>query len=158
MPAYWIAERRDFPVVLEVTLDMEPHGKKRAQPVFNRAGRYAGKKKDPKTAAWEAAAVPVFERAWGGAPPLETPCSVVVQSFKARPKHYRKTGPEAGVLWCPVYPDTDNVAKAVFDALTRAGVWVDDALIVREQVETYYCAHGMAPCVRVQVGALVSFD
>jgi Holliday junction resolvase RusA-like endonuclease len=35
-------------------------------------------------------------------------------------------------------PDTDNLQKALKDAMTRLGFWTDDALVVREIIEKRY--------------------
>ena len=36
-------------------------------------------------------------------------------------------------------PDIDNLVKAIFDAMTEAGVWHDDSQVVRLTVEKVYC-------------------
>jgi len=63
---------------------------------------------------------------------LACPLCVNITFYFPRLKgHYRKDGtlkPNAPLL-CTSKPDKDNLEKAVFDVLTAAGMWVDDALI-----------------------------
>lgn len=58
---------------------------------------------------------------------LAGPVSVFIDARWAVPKSYSKIEREAA-LSGQKYPaaDNDNVAKAVLDAMTQAGVWVDD--------------------------------
>ena len=149
MAQHWPAERTDFTTLLSVVLPLAPQGKQRAR-VTRKGHAYTPK----KTREWGKAASLLIKQAWGGAAALDVPVSVVVQAYKQRPKRLGK----GGVEWCPVKPDCDNVLKSVLDACTAAGIWRDDALVVREQTETYYCAHGQAPCVRVLVAALMMVD
>lgn len=39
-------------------------------------------------------------------------------------------------------PDFDNVAKAICDAMTTAGLWKDDAQVCRSVIEKWYVAKG----------------
>ena len=149
MPTYWLAEWRSFVRLLDVRINLEPIGKGR--PRVTRQGRAYTPK---ATRDWEQAAAAVLACAWAGAGPIDTPCEVLIRAYKRRPKHYRKSGAGAGPLWAPKKPDIDNVAKAVLDALTLAGVWTDDALVCRLLVEKLECAHGVEPCVEVVVSAL----
>jgi Holliday junction resolvase RusA-like endonuclease len=41
-----------------------------------------------------------------------------------------------------VKPDTDNLLKAVMDAMTEAGVWTDDALVYSTKSEKWYASEG----------------
>lgn len=59
---------------------------------------------------------------------LDGPLEVDVTFYLARPKSVRRVMPH-------VPPDLDKLIRGLFDALTIAGVWVDDALVVR----TYAC-------------------
>ena len=51
----------------------------------------------------------------------------------------------------PTTPDADNVAKAVADGLTKAGVWADDGVVSVLQVETWYAGVNNVACTVVTV-------
>ena len=51
----------------------------------------------------------------------------------------------------PTKPDTDNLQKALKDAMTKAGFWADDALVASEICEKFT---GEIPGIFVQVEAL----
>ena len=70
----------------------------------------------------------------------EGPVEVNLRFLMPRPKsHFNKKGlkPLAEV-WCAKKPDVDNLAKGVYDALTDAGAWTDDSLVVRGYIEKVY--------------------
>jgi Holliday junction resolvase RusA-like endonuclease len=52
------------------------------------------------------------------------PVQVDVEFYLPRPKTVRR-------LWPSVPPDLDKLERGLFDALTIAGVWADDALVIR---------------------------
>ena len=41
-------------------------------------------------------------------------------------------------IWPSVPPDLDKLERGLFDALTIAGVWADDALVIRSRSEKQY--------------------
>lgn len=67
--------------------------------------------------------------------PLDGPLVADMTFTLARPKNHYGTGRNAGQLkewaaplvWHHVYPDTDKLVRGLGDALTKAGVWADDA-------------------------------
>ena len=67
---------------------------------------------------------------------LDTPLRVDIECFFRRPKgHYgsgknSKTLKPAAPKWNTSKPDRDNIEKAIFDALTNAGFWRDDSIVV----------------------------
>lgn len=70
------------------------------------------------------------------------PLAVEIRCYFRRPKtHVGKRGlkPKAP-RWHTSTPDTDNVAKAVLDALTNLGAWADDAQVVALTVQKLYAA------------------
>lgn len=70
------------------------------------------------------------------------PVSLDVDAVFARPpSHWRKHDLRPGA---PLWPrgDGDNVAKAVADALTDAGVWDDDDQVVSWTVRKRFAARG----------------
>jgi Holliday junction resolvase RusA-like endonuclease len=70
---------------------------------------------------------------------LTGPVSVFIDASWAVPKSYSKKERE-DALRGQKYPaaDNDNVAKAVLDAMTQAGVWKDDRQVVTLTVRKGY--------------------
>lgn len=88
--------------------------------------------------------------------PLNGPITVTVCFYIARPKYHYRSGKHAHELRpdAPVFvdkkPDGDKLVRAIFDALTSAGVYGDDAQVVIHHAEKRYTAHGQPP------GALIT--
>lgn len=76
------------------------------------------------------------ENGGGAWEPLAGPVHVIVSIRVARPKAHYRTGRFASILrddaptYAPSTPDIDKAQRAVFDALTDAGVWRDDRQVV----------------------------
>lgn len=69
------------------------------------------------------------------------PMFVQATFWLPRPKsHYRTNGELKPVAqWWPITrPDTDKLTRALLDALTLAGVWVDDSQVVQLTAEKSY--------------------
>lgn len=73
---------------------------------------------------WRKAVTLQARRQYRRPAPLDVPLSVGMVFVLARPKSVRRPYPS-------VTPDLSKLARAVEDALTDAGVWRDDALVVR---------------------------
>jgi crossover junction endodeoxyribonuclease RusA len=86
-------------------------------------------------------AVGVLRDAWAGAPALAGPVAVRVVASFARPKAHYRTGRFAHLLrddapyWHTQAPDADKLGRLVCDALTIAGVYLDDAQVCLLRVE-----------------------
>ncbi|WAB09152.1 RusA-like resolvase [Arthrobacter phage Eesa] len=86
---------------------------------------------------WREVVAATAREAVGKRPAIDGPCAVDLAFYMPRPAgHYKKDGSlraSAPAVWCAVKPDSDKLERAVFDALTAAGVWADDsrAVIVR---------------------------
>lgn len=75
----------------------------------------------------------------GMPPALDEAVVVEITTHHARPKRLRRQMDRGtGSLPFTGKPDADNVAKLVLDALTKAGVWVDDTRVARLVVERLY--------------------
>lgn len=79
--------------------------------------------------------------AWRNRPPIDEPLFVVLLFRFGRPATVRRE-------WPAVKPDLDKLTRAVFDAITEARVWTDDARVCRMTVEKSYagepgCAVGL---------------
>lgn len=108
-----------------------------------RAGAHA-RVYNPGTAdAWKAAVIHTLAGRRGNT--LHGPVDVIIRCEFARPKsHYRKSGTltTAATLAHLGRPDVDNLAKAVLDACTTAGVWKDDAQVTQLAVEKRWAEPG----------------
>lgn len=68
--------------------------------------------------------------------PHATPVHTTITLRIPRPKHHYRTGRFAAILrddaptYAPNTPDLDKALRAIFDALTDAGVWRDDRQVV----------------------------
>ena len=100
--------------------DPAPQGSKRH--VGNGRMIEASKKVGPwRVAVAEAvaAAVPFEDK-----PVFTGPVRIMTTYYLARPKTVKRLLPS-------VPPDLDKLERGLFDALTQAGVWVDDSLVIR---------------------------
>jgi Holliday junction resolvase RusA-like endonuclease len=79
-----------------------------------------------RTKPWTESIVVAAREALNGAPPLEGPVAVEIAFYLPRPKSAPKR-----VTRQIKTPDTDKLIRCCLDALTRAGVWRDDAQVVR---------------------------
>jgi Holliday junction resolvase RusA-like endonuclease len=94
----------------------------------------------PRTAdAWKTA----IRLAWRAEPrqPMEGPVRLSLNFCMPRPQyHYTSKGAltTGAPTWHTIKPDTDNLVKAVMDALTDAGAWHDDCQIVELSSDKRY--------------------
>jgi Holliday junction resolvase RusA-like endonuclease len=101
----------------------------------SKTGRVVMLDANKNLADWRALVTARARSAWGvDRPPLEVPVVASVVFYLPRPKGHYGTGRNAGVLKpsAPLHPgvkpDLDKLVRSVFDSLTVAGVWRDDAL------------------------------
>lgn len=124
-----------------------PQGSKNA---YVRGGRAvlvdANKRLRPWRAAVRVAAEAAVEDA--GWETLDGPCHVSLAFTMPLPKRPRWGVPA-------VKPDIDKLTRAVFDALTDAGVWQDDSRVVSMKATKRYAGgDGAIPGVWVEVESL----
>lgn len=79
-----------------------------------------------RTRPWRQAIVDASREVMAGRTPIEGPVGVVATFYLPRPKSAPKRITQPAKL-----PDLDKLVRALFDALTAAGVWRDDAQVVR---------------------------
>lgn len=96
--------------------------------------KFSARMYDPGTSEGWKSLVALAAKPHLPAAPLACPLAVDLMFRMPRPKaHLRKNGSVKDDA--PAYPtnkrDLDNLAKAVLDALTQAGMWQDDGQIVR---------------------------
>ena len=112
-------------------------GSKRAVLRGKRAGLIDAN--DAKLRPWREAVRAVAADAWGNHPPIAGPVRVLVLFALHKPA----SAPKSRRSW-PMGArsgDVDKLARAVLDAITDAGVWRDDAQVVRLEVIKDYPEH-----------------
>lgn len=129
-----------------VLTSLPPDSRPRAAPRYGAGGRIVGARAHHSAAyaSWKTAAAAEAAGAWGARPPLVGPVEVRLLVV-VRPPQTRRPRTGAAREWCERKPDVDNAAKAVLDALTDAGVWGDDAQVVRLVVDRCWGAVGERP-------------
>ena len=87
---------------------------------------------------------------------LTGPVELSLEFQVQRPKsHYGAKGLKPSApLYCTAKPDLDNSAGAVMDAITEAGLWRDDALVVTLRAQKRYVVDGEIPGVWIEVEEL----
>ena len=131
------------------TIPGEPVGKGRPRATVR--GGFVRTYTPKCTADWERGAAVVLANKWSGAP-LEGPVSVGLLALFPRPQRMvwkRKPMPREPFTRSP---DVDNVAKAVLDALEKAGVLSNDKLVWSLDCVALYCDGAEEPRVIVRVG------
>lgn len=123
-----------------------PQGSKNA---YVRGGRAVLVDANPRLKAWRAQVRAAAEAAIaeGGWETLDEPCRAYLGFTMPRPKRPRWGVPA-------VKPDLDKLARAVFDALTDAGVWKDDSRVVSIEATKRYEDEEAVPGVWVEVQSL----
>lgn len=105
------------------------------------AGKFAARVYDAGTAEGWKASVALAAKAHLPPEPCAHPLSVDIQFTLPRPQSHFTTKGDLRAA-APFYPtnkmDCDNLAKAVLDALTQIGMWLDDGQIVHLSVSKNY--------------------
>lgn len=144
-------------LVIHVHGDPAPQGSKTH--VGNGRMRESSRRVAPWRDAVQAAAMQALPKGWM----LAGPVSVRIDFLVARPASHYGTGRNARMLRdnAPLYPvsrrvgDLDKLLRSTLDALTTAGVIVDDSLVVDIQASKVYGEPGDAiPGAVIFVGAL----
>jgi Holliday junction resolvase RusA-like endonuclease len=90
--------------------------------------------------------------------PLQGAVFLGCSFYMPRPKsHFKKTGAlkESSPDWHTNKPDSDNLLKAVKDALTNCQIWRDDAQVAKVRVaKSYVNLKDCSPGVQITIGAL----
>jgi Holliday junction resolvase RusA-like endonuclease len=74
---------------------------------------------------------------------ITAPVRLIIEFRMPRPSRFTTVkGREQRRIPHTGKPDADNLAKSSMDALTRAGVWKDDAQVYRMEILKMYADHG----------------
>lgn len=126
--------------------------KAQPRPRLSKHGAY-----NPPTAkAWKAGVI--YSATMAGLRDLRLtgPIAVTMDFHMPRPQSHLLRGSirANAPMWHTVKPDSDNLAKAALDALTDAGVWVDDSQVCDLHITKRY-ATDLAPGVHITIRAIV---
>lgn len=128
-------------------------------------GGHPGTRPDDSWKAWRAGAVPGLRAWWAGQDPITGPVVAQVVAVFQRPKAPRRRYTLGGVERPYPYPwtsdrvpyvgtpDWDQVGKAGVDVLVKAGILLDDPLVVDASTPRWYTAVGESPSVEVRLWA-----
>lgn len=106
--------------------------------------RWGMREDNPKTRPWRDTVAHDAVCAMGSEPPLVGPLWVQVDFRMPRPKSHYGSGRNANVLkptapiHCTTKPDIDKLLRALGDAMTTAGVWMDDSQAVVVEARKLY--------------------
>lgn len=111
-------------------------------------------KPTPESLAWARAEQWYRDVAWAVRPylpaqPWDGPVRCEIEVYFERPERLLKKGCPDGLIWYTAKPDRDNTDKSVLDALTKAGLWRDDAQVCDGPVRKFYAERGAGPGVRI---------
>jgi Holliday junction resolvase RusA-like endonuclease len=139
--------------MMTVFIKGDPVGQPRPRSVgfvSRKTGKVTSRMYNPGTAdEWREAVCAGIRGMIDASDALEGPVYLALHFMLARPKgHLGSDGsPKA---WAPLYvaskPDLDNLVKATMDAMTEAGVWLDDKQVVIFEVAKTY-TNGQPGCV-----------
>jgi crossover junction endodeoxyribonuclease RusA len=87
--------------------------------------------------------------AWGGRAPLDGPIELDVEFVRRRPA----SAPKRSTPPATTMPDLSKLVRSTEDAITSAGVWVDDARVVRTVSSKRIAEIGEPPGARIRVRA-----
>lgn len=123
-----------------------PKGQPRARAFARRMGdKYVARVFDDGSAEGWKAQIATAARPHLPVTPLLGPVRLRVVFYMPRPKgHYRSNGEMKATApsYHTVKPDTDNLIKAVKDALTVLGAWRDDSQVADERAMKLYSSAG----------------
>ena len=111
-----------------------------------------------KSAEWEKSAADFLSILWKRRPALTMPVSLTITAVAKRPQGLFRRQDPAGRMWKATKPDIDNIAKAVKDGLSKAGVIRDDNIVVHAELFDLYASKTEKPCVEVEIFSLVAAE
>lgn len=136
-----------------------PQGSKQAAPIYR--GRGAGRvftgkvtqrEMSPHVKTWREDVRAGCLVAWNGKPPLDGPIELEVEFVRKRPA----SAPKRSTPPATTSPDLSKLVRSTEDAITSAGVWVDDARVVRTVSSKRVAEIGETPGARIRIRSVAS--
>jgi len=145
-----------------VTIQFFAHGEPKGQPrpkAFARkfGAKWSARVYDPGTAEGWKSQIAVAAHDHIPHTPIAGPLALTLEFIMPRPKSHYRTGKNAGQLrddapaWHTGKPDRDNLEKAVMDALTQLGFWVDDSQVCDGPTTKRYAKPGERTGVEIWI-------
>ncbi len=103
-----------------------------------------------KVDAWRKAVRAAAAEQWAGRPALDGPLVLEVEFIRSRPK----AAPKSYTPEHTTYPDVSKLVRSTEDAITSAGVWADDARVVRLIATKRNAEHDETPGAHIRIGRL----
>ncbi len=136
---------------LRITIPGQPVPKGR--PRFSTRGGKVRTFTDAKTVQYEHRAAWAISAATRSRElaPAGVPVRVDILAIFPRPKRLMRKKDPAGLIPHAVRPDLDNVAKALLDSISQAGLWADDGQVTCLRAEAAYCEKDQQPRVDLSI-------
>lgn len=134
-----------------------PKGQPRARAfaMKGKGGKYTARMYDAGTAEGWKQAVVVAGDTCKPKSPITVPVELELSFYMPRPLRLKKPNSPHDPIPFVSKPDADNLAKAVMDAMTVAGWWVDDCQVVELSVRKSYSYLNGRSGVAVRVTEIV---
>jgi len=127
----------------------EPKGQPRPRAFARRVGdKFIARVYDAGTAEGWKSQIAIAAKPFLPESPILGAVGITITFNMPRPMSHYRTGKNEGQLkpdapwFCTGKPDFDNLVKAVLDALTTLGMWMDDKQVVIAHVTKYYALRG----------------
>lgn len=132
-----------------------PQGSKNGIPIYRGKGtdrQFTGKvamieSSKTKVDQWRADVRATCLETWAGQPPLDGPLELNVEFIRKRPV----SAPKRRTPAATTAPDLSKLVRSTEDAVTSAGVWVDDARVVRTLSSKRVAEIGETPGARIRI-------
>lgn len=113
-------------------------------------GKGRSREMSPGLEAWREDIRRAVKELWAGRPPLTDALVMELRTVRQRPLSAPKTKTHPA----KTRPDVDKILRGVFDAITSAGFWRDDSLVVDVHVTKRIAEPHEAPGALVRVRLL----
>lgn len=96
---------------------------------------------------WRTQVTIAARHAWAGRDPIDQPCTIYATVYLPRPSSHYGTGKNAGKVKASAPPmphkrhDSDKLLRAINDAITQSGIWVDDSRATDMHIAKRYGEH-----------------
>lgn len=122
-----------------MTIELVVYGTPAPQGSKRHVGRGIMVESSAKVAPWREAVKWAALSKLTGREPMAGPLHVTCDFFLLKPR----SAPKKVHAWPAKRPDLDKLLRSTFDALSDAGVWLDDAQVVRCTASKSYALEGL---------------